>query len=209
MASGHDDRKGLLIAVEGIDGGGKSTQVKLLAQWLEAMGRTTLLLKEPTTGPIGMRIRELAKTGRLDAQTEFELFREDRRQNVEENILPGLREGRVVILDRYYISTMAYQGALGMDPEFIRQANEAFAPRPDLVVLVDLPVDVALSRIHGREADGPNEFERREMLQKTKAIFDALDWPEVVRIDGTRSVQEMQDAIRAAVREKLDHVHTP
>jgi dTMP kinase len=200
----EEARRGFLIAFEGIDGGGKSTQMRLLAQWLEAQGRRPLMLKEPTTGPIGMRIRELAKTGRLDAQTEFELFKQDRRQNVEENILPGLREGRVVLLDRYYISTMAYQGALGMDPEFIREANEAFAPRPDLVVLVDLPVEVALARIRGREAEGPNEFEKREMLEKVKAIFDSLDWPEITRFDGTSSVEEQHSAICKRVERLLD-----
>ncbi len=203
MGDREDARRGYLVAFEGIDGGGKSTQVRLLAEWLEALGRRPLALKEPTTGPIGMRIRELARTGRLDARTEFELFKQDRRQNVEKNILPGLREGRVVLLDRYYISTMAYQGALGMDPEFIREANEAFAPRPDLVVLVDLPVDVALGRIRGREAEGPNEFEKREMLMKVKGIFDSLTWPEIARVDGTRGVEEQHLAIRARVEQLL------
>jgi dTMP kinase len=203
LSAREDKQRGFLIAFEGIDGGGKSTQVRLLTEWLEAQGRRPLVLKEPTTGPIGMRIRELAKTGRLDARTEFELFKQDRRQNVEENILPGLRDGRVVLLDRYYISTMAYQGALGMDPEFIREANEAFAPRPDLVVLVDLPVDVALARIRGREAEGPNEFEKREMLLKVKGIFDSLTWPEVARLDGTLSVEDQHTAIRERVERLL------
>lgn len=91
-----------------------------------------------------------AVTGRLSVEEEVALFLKDRREHVEMLIAPALARGAWVLLDRYYLSMMAYQGARGIDPEVIRAANEEFAPVPDAVVWLDIPVSVALERIGNR-----------------------------------------------------------
>src|SRR5688572_4968045 len=164
---------GLFIVIEGIDGTGKSTQAKRLGEWLARQGREIVLSYEPTTGPWGKKVRESAATGRLSPEDELQYFLNDRRQHVEELIAPSLAAGKVVILDRYYFSTMAYQGARGFDPIEIRQKNEAFAPVPDLLLIMDLDVDSALERI-GIRGDTANEFEKRDNLERCREIFLSL-----------------------------------
>lgn len=197
------DARGLLIAIEGIDGAGKSTQARLLRDRFVEAGHTVAFLREPTTGPVGMELRALAAKGRefLTPQREFELFLADREYDVRENIAPALRRGEVVILDRYYISSMAYQGAAGLNPEEIRAANERIAPVPDALVLFDLPVAEALRRIRNRDAQGPNLFEREDFLHRVREIFDSLGgFPYVVRVDATRDEGTVHGAIWAGLR---------
>lgn len=189
-------KPGLLIVLEGIDGTGKSTQAKRLGAWFEARGREVVLSREPTDGPWGRKLRESAATGRLAAGDELEYFLKDRRQHVEELIRPALEAGKVVILDRYYFSTMAYQGARGFDPGEIRRRNEEFAPQPDLLVILDLDEDVALGRI-GARGDTANEFEKRESLQRCREIFLSLkDEPFARVIDSAGSLDEVAAAMR-------------
>ena len=195
-------KPGLLIILEGIDGTGKSTQAKRLGEWFEARGREVVLSREPTDGPWGRKLRESAATGRLSPEDELEYFLKDRRQHVEEVIQPGLDAGKVVILDRYYFSTMAYQGARGFDPAEIRRKNEEFAPRPDLLVILDLDVDTALERI-GSRGDTANEFEKRESLQRCREIFLSLaDEPFARVVDSGRSL----DDVAANLREIADGI---
>ena len=107
---------GLLIVIEGIDGTGKSTHARRLAEWMEMKGRHPVVSREPTDRPWGRKLRDSAASGRLSPQEELDCFLRDRSQHVEELIAPSLAAGRDVILDRYYFSTMAYQGARGFDP---------------------------------------------------------------------------------------------
>jgi dTMP kinase len=182
---------GLLIVLEGIDGTGKSTQAKRLGEWFASQGREVVLSREPTSGPWGARLRESAATGRLSPEDELEYFLNDRRQHVEELIAPSLAAGKVVILDRYYFSTMAYQGARGFDPAEIRRRNEAFAPVPDLLLVMDLDVDTSLARI-GARGDVANEFEKRENLERCREIFLSLrDESFVQVIDSSGSLDEV------------------
>jgi len=162
----------MFIVLEGIDGTGKSTQARLLGEWFEKSGREVVLGREPTDGPWGRKLRESAN-GRLGPEEELEYFLNDRRQHVEELIRPSLAAGKVVILDRYYFSTMAYQGARGFDPAEIRRRNEVFAPVPDHLFILDLDVDTALARI-GARGDTANEFEQRESLAACRHIFLGL-----------------------------------
>jgi len=178
---------GLFIVIEGIDGTGKSTQSRRLGEWFSRHGREVVLSREPTDGPWGKKIRETASTGRLSPQDELECFLKDRQQHVEELIKPALAAGKVVILDRYYFSTMAYQGARGFDPQEIRKRNEAFAPVPDLLLILDLEVDAALERI-GVRGDTANEFEKRENLECCREIFLSLkdeSFAHVISSNGT------------------------
>jgi dTMP kinase len=194
---------GLFIVIEGIDGTGKSTQVKLLGDWFASQGREVVLSREPTAGPWGKKVRESAATGRLSPEDELQYFLNDRRQHVEELIAPSLAAGKVVILDRYYFSTMAYQGARGFDPAEIRRKNEAFAPVPDLLLIMDLDVDTALDRI-GARGDTANEFEKRENLERCREIFLSLRDEDFVRVIPTQGTpDEVAEQIRAAVGQHL------
>lgn len=196
--------KGLFIVIEGIDGTGKSTQAKRLGEWFSSQGREVVLSREPTAGPWGTKVRESAATGRLSPEDELTYFLNDRRQHVEELIAPSLAAGKVVILDRYYFSTMAYQGARGFDPAEIRAKNEAFAPVPDLLLIMDLDVDAAHARI-GFRGDTANEFEKRENLERCREIFLSLkDEPFVRVIDTHGTLDEVELKVREAVASHAD-----
>ena len=153
MTTKHNslEAKGYLIVIEGIDGTGKSTQATMLAEALRKSGREVVQSFEPTNGPWGKKLRDSATTGRLSIEDELEYFINDRREHVEQLIIPTIKSGGIVILDRYYFSTMAYQGARGIDPEVIRVKNETFAPQPDTLIILDLDVDIALQRIGVRD----------------------------------------------------------
>lgn len=161
---------GLLIAVEGIDGAGKTSVATLLAQWLGERGLGCTISKEPTGLKWGTELRNSARGGRLTLERELELFELDRRDHVTRSIIPSLKEGNIVVLDRYYWSTAAYQGARGGDYHLIMESNEAFAPRPDLVLMLNLDVDAGLQRIRMR-GDKPNLFETKAALIKSRQIF--------------------------------------
>lgn len=182
-------RRGLLVAVEGIDGAGKTTFARALADALEVAGRTVVRTREPTDGVWGQKLRAAATEGRLDLATEFDLFLRDRLQHVHDVIKPALAAGKVVVVDRYYISSMAYQGARGMDPEVVRAKNEAFAPVPDLLLLLQLDVEEALGRITARGA--ATTFERAEDLRKVAAFYDGLTQPAPLRLDARRPTEEL------------------
>lgn len=184
----------MLIAIEGIDGSGKTTQARMLAGFFEKKGRQVVLSHEPTRGPHGARLRESAHAGRLSPEDELELFLLDRRDHLDTLVRPALADGKVVILDRYYFSNIAYQGVRGFDPEEIRRLNEEFAPAPDHLFLLDLPVSDALQRIGVRDGKG-NAFEKRCNLEKCREIFVALPDAFVHRIDATRPISEVHQAI--------------
>jgi dTMP kinase len=182
----HALPQGVLLAFEGIDGSGKSTQARRFADWAAAQGLDVVRSREPTDGPWGRRIREARFTARLSPEEELHAFLEDRRQHVEGLIAPSLARGAVVVVDRYYYSTVAYQGARGFDPEALLARNRAFAPRPHLVVLVDVTPDVALERIEAR-GEGRDLFETREALAAVRRLFlEVAKEPHVAVIDGAQ-----------------------
>jgi dTMP kinase len=191
--------QGLFIVIEGIDGTGKSTQAARLADWFREQGREVVHSREPTDGPWGKKLRDSAAIGRLSPADELEYFLNDRRQHVAEVIAPSLAAGKVVILDRYYFSTMAYQGARGFDPVEIRRKNEAFAPVPDRLLILDLEIESALGRI-GARGDTANEFEKRENLERCREIFLSLkDEPFVRIIDTDGTLDEVAGRILEAL----------
>jgi dTMP kinase len=188
----HD---GVFIVFEGLDGAGKTTQVRLLCQRLQQAGYEVVSLKEPTDGPWGQKIRQMAQEGRHDVAPETELawFLEDRRQDVEQHIRPALARGQIVVLDRYYFSTMAYQGARGFDPADIQHRNEAFAPPPDLLFLLEIPPAQGLARL--QQARHPDHFEQLDYLQRVALVFALMDFSYLRRIPATLAVKIVHDRI--------------
>jgi dTMP kinase len=177
---------GWLVVLEGIDGAGKSTVLRRLADHCKDLGLTPIVSFEPTRGPWGMKLRRSMTEGRLTLAEELDLFLKDRAEHVETVIRPALKAGQVVLLDRYYFSTAAYQGARGADPNEILMENERFAPAPDLVLLLDFDPVAGIERIRAR-GDAPNTFEQLDQLQEVRRIFLGLDRPFIHRIDAAQS----------------------
>ncbi|MDP3937636.1 MAG: dTMP kinase [Deltaproteobacteria bacterium] len=199
--------KGVLVALEGIDGTGKSTQARNLAAGLEAAGWPVASTREPTEGEWGKRIRRLARQGRRDVPPEDELdwFLRDRMEDVERTIRPALNAGKIVVTDRYYFSTMAYQGALGLDPVRIREMNEALFPRPDLVLLLRIDPATSLERIaRGRPEGVEASYESTEYLTRVAALFDSFDDPAIRRLDASGTPAEVEARIWYSVQAYLD-----
>ena len=185
---------GFLIAIEGIDGAGKSTQADAVARALEARGAAVVRSREPTDGPHGRKIRATATTGRLPVAEELALFLADRSEHVRDTISPALAAGQVVVLDRYYLSTAAYQGVRGLDPVAIVAQNEAFAPRPDLLVILDLTAAQGLSRVRER-AGAADLFEAKQDLMRCRQIFLDQRGPHVLVLDATEESEVLTDRI--------------
>lgn len=187
---------GWLVVVEGIDGAGKSTVLRRLAALCAERGLPCVSSGEPTRGPWGMKLRQSMSEGRLSLDEELDLFLKDRAEHVATLIRPALVEGKVLLLDRYYLSTAAYQGARGADPAEILEANEKFAPQPDLVLLLDFDPDGGLARIRAR-GDAPNTFEEAEQLRAVRRIFLGLQRPFIRRVDASRPAEEVFTECRA------------
>jgi len=190
----------VLINLEGIDGCGKSTQSKFLMEKFEENNEKTIILKEPTNGKYGKKLWEML-SGKREATTEqiLDLFVMDRKEHVNDKINPALKKGKIVLMDRYYYSTMAYQAAAGIDVNRIRKDNE-FAPKPDIVLIFDLPVDLAMKRVIGHSV--ADVFEKEEYLEKVReAYLNLKDDPLVRIIDSTRTPEEIFEEVWELVSE--------
>lgn len=184
-------RRGKLIVFEGTDGTGKSTQLRLLGDYLQDKGHSILTTREPTEGRYGQKIRSLyMDRDQYSREEELELFLADRREHVQQVLAPALEQGKVILCDRYFLSTVAYQGARGFDPEHILELNH-FAPDPDLALLFQVPLDTGLSRITSGRGEELNDFEQRENLARVAAIFSAIKRPYIRPIDARGSIAEV------------------
>lgn len=199
-----EKKSGLLIAFEGIDGTGKSTQIRMLAEALERDGCPVVSTREPTSGQYGQQIRELySNRDTASPEKELDLFIADRREHVSEVIAPSLAAGKIVLTDRYYFSTAAYQGAAGHDPDAILRQNEEFAPVPDLVILLVLTVAEGVQRIQTLRGETLNDFEQESELKKVSAVFDNLRRDCIKRVDAARSVDQVHEDVMRFVRQLL------
>ncbi len=201
MSAEQPLNRGGLIAFEGLDGVGKTTQTRLLAQNLIQLGLPVILTREPTDGHFGQQIRRIIVHGRqgLTPAAELDLFIADRREHVQEVIQPALADGKIVITDRYYFSSMAYQGALGLDPLEIQQRHSAFAPQPDLVIVLELPLTELARRLQHRGTPPSHSFEKIAYLVQVAKVFETLEAPFIHRVDGLGSEPEVQARILALV----------
>ncbi len=205
--------KGKLIAFEGIDGAGKSTQIRRLSEWLQSQGIEDICVTaEPTKGYFGRQIREAKE--RLSPKIERQLFVDDRKEHLVSCILPAIARGAVVLTDRYFYSSIAYQGtrrdAFDHDPTFeelcalqdeIGEYNRLFAPEADILVYVRLDVDVALERMKkGRKSLDP--FEKRQTLVDVANAFDrvAASHPHAIIVDGSQSPEDITDTIIRSIQ---------
>jgi dTMP kinase len=179
---------GFLLALEGIDGSGKSTAAAGIVAALRADGRSVVATREPTDGAWGRRIREMAASGQgVTPAEELRWFVEDRREHVRDVIAPGLAAGSVVVTDRYFLSSVAYQGARGLDWRAILDDSEAEFPLPDLALLFEIDPAAGLARTHGRSRRAEPAFEERRFLLRVAAIYAAVERPWLRRVAAQRS----------------------
>lgn len=183
--------KGLLIVFEGIDGTGKSTQLQLLHEALSHAGYPVISTREPTDSIWGKKIRALYQNrAGVSKEEELSFFIKDRKEHVESLILPAISDNKIILCDRYFLSTAAYQGAAGFDPEEILDMN-SFAPTPDLAFLFEVPATVCIQRITGSRGDTLNDFEKLENLLQVQAIFAKLEQQYIHRIVADKPLEEV------------------
>ena len=201
-------RAGRFITLEGIDGSGKSTQARLLAERLQAQGFDVVLTREPGGSPGAEEIRRLVLEGdpdRWSAETEILLFTAARRDHLERTIRPALAAGQIVICDRFADSTRMYQGLSRGDLRaLVDQLHGLMIGRePDLTVLIDMDPDIGLARAKGRQGT-EERFEDfgPDLQRRMRAGFRALaaEFPARFRvIDGARPVADVAGSVLAAV----------
>ena len=182
------NKKGTFICIEGLDGCGKTTQARLLAKRLQK-SHNTVFTAEPSHGKIGNFIRKSYLYGekRLSSSTEALLFAADRLEHVENEVLLALQQGRMVISDRYVYSSLAYQGAAGLNLDWIQKINE-HALHADLAIFLDVDPKTVMQRLKPTRS----VMENYETQQKVREIYvKFVEKGEIVRIDGNRSQSDV------------------
>ncbi|MFQ6073540.1 MAG: dTMP kinase [Methanosarcinales archaeon] len=192
---------GKFIVFEGLDGAGKTLQSKLLSDYLLKTGNKVLLTKEPTSQPIGLLIKKiLYGIYKVDPITETFLFAADRFEHLKNEIIPALNQESWVISDRYYFTSVAYQGAKGVDINTILTIN-SFAKKPDLIIYLDIDAKKAVSRIKNHD-----NFEKLDFLEKVRenyldffSLYKEKDL-NIIFIDGNKSINQVAKQIRDDVK---------
>ncbi len=190
-----DRSTSILIAIEGIDGAGKTTQVRMLRKALEDAGEEPVVSKEPTNGKWGKIIKESATLGRLSPEKELDAFVQDRTEHVATIIGPALEAGRIVILDRYFYSSIAYQGSRGASVNEVRSLMESRFPNPDAVFVLDIEPAVGIDRIANSRGEEPNHFEDRSNLSRAREIFQGMSGPNIHHINGANAPEAVHAEI--------------
>jgi dTMP kinase len=206
-------RRGWLITFEGGEGSGKSTQVRLLGEWLEACGLRVVRAREPGSTRLGEAIRQILldpASSPMSGRTELLLYVAARAQLLEEVVRPALEGGAVVLLDRYEDSTYAYQGAgRGIPEAEVRNANLVATGglAPDLTVLIDLPVEDATRRLSAQAgAEDRMEAEARSFHERVRKSFRTRSRSHPSRflvVDGRQSPETIQLQVQQRVRSLL------
>ncbi|MCW3988627.1 MAG: dTMP kinase [Candidatus Bathyarchaeota archaeon] len=198
--------KGLFIVLEGIDGSGKDTHLKFLARKLRELGYAVVETAEPSRYGVGAFLKRYAKRKerRLPAESEALLYASDRFDHVKNVIKPALRRDQIVISARYYYSSMAYQGAVGVDLDWIREMNR-FALKPDLAILLDILPEYSLHRLKRRRSI----YEDSDYLRKVRDIYIKLvNQGELVKVDADRPKRVVQGELLSMVLNSL-HKRAP
>ncbi|KQQ21150.1 thymidylate kinase [Rathayibacter sp. Leaf299] len=204
---------GLFVTLEGGDGAGKTTQARLLEEWLGSRGETVVRTREPGGTEVGVQIREIVlhHRGDIDPRAEALLYAADRAQHIGTLVRPAIERGEVVVQDRYIDSSVAYQGAgRVLDADEVRRLSEWATHdfRPDLTVLLDLDPAAARSRLDAaRTRFDRLEAEKAEFHERVRGAFLAIarsDPERFLVLDAALPVEELAAAVRSRVEELLE-----
>ena len=194
-------KKGMLICIEGIDASGKTTQAKLLVKNLNERGYEAVYTSEPTKGFFGQILRQKILYGneRVPAVVEALLFALDRLEHIEKEIKPALEKEKIVVSDRYLYSSIAYQGAAGLDPAWIEEINR-WAIKPDLAIYLDVPAEVVIKRLkRKRSVMETLENQRRVRKAYLRLVKEGM----LLLVDGNRPIEEIEREILEIVMKRL------
>lgn len=216
MSTEAPERNGILISFEGSEGSGKTTQIKLLTKRLEDAGYDVLVTREPGGTKISEEIRHLLKHSKNGSQmcpeTELLLFAAARAQLVREVIVPALDEGKIILCDRFLDSTTVYQGAarqLSKEPVTVINRFAAGTIMPDLTIVLDLPAEISLERVHKRSSQGHPDRMERENIEFYRMVREGYlllvkSLPERFSVlDGTQPKELIEDEIWEEVQERF------
>ncbi len=203
------NNNGLFIVFEGIDGSGKTTQLKRTKEYLADRGRDVVETREPGGTAISESIREMLLNPvnkNMSAECELLLYSAARAQHIAEVIAPALKEGKAVLCDRFSLSTIAYQGyGRGIDPDKIRNIHSAasLGVKPDLTLIIDVPVDLAAERV-SQSRNLPKdrlEQEKSDFFKKVRSGFlsEAEGDRSLIVIDGRNTEDIVFDEVRTAL----------
>jgi dTMP kinase len=197
-------KKGKFIVFEGLDGSGKTVQAAMLRQWLKERGLKCISTKEPTENITGNLLKVTLYLEKLSPLTDALLFAADRAEHLDKEIKKALRDGNVVISERYMYANLAYQSAQGVDEEFIEKIND-FAVKPNLVILLDVPADIALKRKWNVLYYLPGKFEKSiEFNEKVRRNYLRLAKKFNMKvIDAIKSQDEIFEEVKAIVLKTL------
>src|SRR3990167_3904425 len=195
---------GKFIVIEGLDGSGKSAQIDLSIDYLKKIGKDVVVTKEPTMDSeagkkIKQALRQEIKVEPLELQS---LYVQDRKEHLENKVIPALKEGKFVVSSRYSFSTFAYGGADGLDVDLLVQMNNNFL-LPDLTIVIDVSPESCIQRIESRGED-KELFEIKEKLEKVSTIYRKLPeiFEHVAVISGERPIEEVFENTKKEI-EKL------
>jgi dTMP kinase len=182
-------KKGFFICLEGLDGCGKTTQAKLLVRSLERIGHDAIYTAEQSRGKIGQFIKKYLLHGekRGSIVVEALLFAADRYEHVEDEVMPALKEGKIVVSDRYVYSSLAYQGAAGLDLKWIKTINK-HAIRPNLAIFVDVKPEMVVQRLKFKKSVMENLETQREVRE---VYMKFVENGELVEVDGNNPKKEV------------------
>ncbi len=195
--------KGLFVCIEGLDGCGKTTQTRLLVEQLRRRHYGTVRTAEPSKGRIGHFIKKNLLHGekRGSSVVEAMLFAADRIEHVEREVLPALEKGKQVVSDRYVYSSLAYQGATGLDLEWIRRLN-THAIIPDLALFIDVEPTTVTKRLKAKRS----VMEDLETQRKVRDVYlKFVGSGDILKIDGNRPEKEISEEILDTVLKLLEN----
>ena len=199
----------LFIVIEGLDGAGGTTQCRLLQSWLERQDCSVLLTCEPTDRPVGKFIRQILQDphSKVGDEVLSYLFAADRQDHLDARVKPALSTGQMVISDRYYHSSLAYQ-SLSLDFDFVAQLNGTF-PAPDLTIFLLLEPETSFARVQkrGLPAERFETLDRlRSIAQSYSRVIDHCQkrGENLLCLDATQSIEEIHEQICTEVLQLLE-----
>ena len=195
-------QKGILMAIEGLDGSGKTTHAHILNENLQKQGYNSEYTREPSIGKIGRFIQSniLYSDDMTQPVIEALLFAADRIDHIKNFVEPRIHSGKIIISDRYIYSSLAYQGARGVNLEWLKRINE-FAPKPDIGFYIDVTPEVAL----GRKKGARSVFEKMEFQVKVRDIYlEFVRTKELNLINGNAPINQVQEELLTKTESALD-----